>query len=43
VELYEQIRREHENRPLKLLAAELSLHGEALKAVIRNNGWSLPV
>ena len=23
--------------------AELSLHGEALKAVIRKNGWSLPV
>ena len=29
---------------LKLLVAgELSLHGEALKAVIRKNGWSLPV
>jgi hypothetical protein len=25
------------------LVAELSLHGEALKAVIRKNGWSLPV
>ena len=33
---------EDENRRLKLLA-ELSLHGEALKAVIRKNGWSLPV
>jgi len=32
-----------ENRRLKLLVAELSLHGEALKAVIRQNGWSLPV
>ena len=30
---------EDENR----LVAELSLHGEALKAVIRKNGWSLPV
>jgi hypothetical protein len=26
-----------------MLAAELSLHGEALKGVIRKNGWSLPV
>jgi hypothetical protein len=26
---------------LKLLAAELSLGGVALKAVIRNNGWPL--
>jgi putative transposase len=34
---------EDENRRLKLLVAELSLHGEALKAVIRKNGWSLPV
>ena len=34
---------EEENRRLKLLVAELSLHGEALKAVIRKNGWSLPV
>ena len=34
--------REDENRRLKLLVAELSLHGEALKAVIRKNGWSLP-
>ena len=34
---------EDENRCLKLPVAELSLHGEALKAVIRKNGWSLPV
>ena len=34
---------EDENRWLKLLVAELSLGGEALKAVIRKNGWSLPV
>jgi putative transposase len=34
---------EDENRRLKLLVAELSLHGEALKGVIRRNGWSLPV
>jgi len=34
---------EDENRRLKLLVAELSLHGEALKSVIRKNGWSLPV
>ncbi len=34
---------EDENRRLKSLVAELSLHGEALKAVIRKNGWSLPV
>jgi putative transposase len=33
---------EDENRHLKPLVAELSLHGEA-KAVIRKNGWSLPV
>jgi putative transposase len=31
------------NRRLKLLVAELGLHGEALKAVIRRNGRSLPV
>lgn len=31
-----------ENRRLKLLVAELSLHGEVLKAVIRKNGWSVP-
>jgi hypothetical protein len=34
---------EDENRRLKLLVAELSRHGEALKAVIQKNGWSLPV
>jgi putative transposase len=34
---------EDENRRLKLLVAELSLHSEALKGVIRKNGWSLPV
>jgi putative transposase len=34
---------EDENRCLKLLVAELSLHGEALKAVIGKNGWTLPV
>jgi putative transposase len=34
---------EDENRRLKPLVAELSLHGEALKGVIRKNGWSLPV
>ncbi len=34
---------EDENRRLKLLVAELSLHGEALKGVIRKNGWRLPV
>jgi len=33
---------EDENRRLKLLVAELSLHGKALKGVIRKNGWSLP-
>ncbi len=33
---------EDENRRLKLLVAELSLHGEVLKTVIRKNGWSLP-
>ncbi|HTF67967.1 MAG TPA: transposase [Edaphobacter sp.] len=32
-----------ENRRLKLLLAELSRHGEALKAVIRKRGWSLPI
>lgn len=32
---------EDEYRRLKLLAG-LSLHGEAPKAVIRKNGWSLP-
>ena len=34
---------EDENRPLKALVADLSLDKEALKAVIRKNGWSLPV
>lgn len=34
---------EDENRRLKLLVAELSLNDEALKVVIRKNGWSLPV
>ena len=34
---------EDENRRLKMLVAELSLHGEALKVVIRKNQWSLPV
>jgi putative transposase len=32
---------EDENRRLKTMVADLSLHKEALKAVIRNNGWSL--
>src|ERR1700679_2566227 len=34
---------EQENAKLKRLVSELSLHGEALKAVIRKKGWSLPV
>jgi putative transposase len=34
---------EDENRRLKALVADLSLDQEALKAVIRTNGWSLPV
>ena len=34
---------EDENRRLNLLVAELSLYGEALKGVIRKNGWRLPV
>ncbi len=34
---------ENENRRLKLLVAELSLHGDALKGVIQKNAWSLPV
>ena len=33
---------EDENRRLKQLVADLSLNQEVLKAVIRNNGWSLP-
>ena len=34
---------EDENRRLKTLVTDLSLDKEALKAVIRKNGWSLPV
>ena len=34
---------EEENRRLKHLVADLSLDKEALKAVVRKNGWSLPV
>ena len=33
---------EDENRRLKHPVADLSLDKEALKAVIRKNGWSLP-
>ena len=33
---------EDENRRLKQLVADLSLDKEALKSVIRKNGWSLP-
>lgn len=33
---------EDENRRLKALVADLSLDREALRAVIRKNGWSLP-
>lgn len=33
---------EDENRRLKHLVADLSLDKEALKTVIRKNGWSLP-
>jgi putative transposase len=32
---------EEENRRLKEMVADLSLDREALKAVIRKNGWSL--
>ncbi len=32
---------EDENRRLKTMVADLSLDREALKAVIRKNGWSL--
>ena len=32
---------EEENRRLKQLVADLSLNKEALKVVIRKNGWSL--
>ena len=34
---------EEENGRLKHMVADLSLDKEALKAVIRKNGWSLPV
>ena len=34
---------EDENRRLKQLVADLSLDREALKAIVRKNGWSLPV
>jgi putative transposase len=34
---------EDENRRLKRLVVELSLHNEVQKAVIRKNGWSWPV
>ena len=33
---------EDENRRLKQLVADLSLVKEALKAIVRENGWSLP-
>jgi putative transposase len=33
---------EEENRRLKQLVADLSLDKEALKAIARKNGWSLP-
>jgi putative transposase len=33
---------EDENRGLKQLVADLSLDKEALKAIVRKNGWSLP-
>ena len=33
---------EEESRGLKLLVVELSLHGEALKVVIRKSGLNLP-
>jgi putative transposase len=32
---------EEENRRLKTMVADLSLDKEALKAVLRKNGWSL--
>ena len=34
---------EDENRRLKQLVADLSLDKEALQAIVRKNGWSLPV
>jgi putative transposase len=33
---------EDENRRWKQLVADLSLDKEALKAIVRKNGWSLP-
>jgi putative transposase len=33
---------EDENRRLKQLVADLSLDKEALKTIVRKNGWSLP-
>ena len=33
---------EDENRRLKQLVADLSLAKEALKGIVRKNGWSLP-
>ena len=33
---------EDENRRLQQLVADLSLDKEALKAIVRKNGWSLP-
>jgi putative transposase len=33
---------ENENRRLKQRVADLSLDQEALKAIVRKNGWSLP-
>jgi putative transposase len=33
---------EEENRRLKQLVADLSLDKEALKGIVRKNGWSLP-
>ena len=34
---------EYENRRLKQLVADLSLDKEALKGIVRKNGWSLSV
>ncbi|MGZ3689061.1 MAG: transposase [Bdellovibrionota bacterium] len=34
---------EDENRRLKQLVADLSLDKEALRGIVRKNGWSLPV
>ena len=33
---------EEENRRLKEMVADLSLDKEALKAIVRKNGWGLP-